>query len=169
MLISMSLGGFGRITRQDKEIHFIRLVAIAVHSIFTGATCTTAAACNIIICHKESAESPFSILFFLRNPSWAAAVQSRLTGLHTLLVNKYYFDWFNENVLARASRGLGTLLWKAGDQAVIDGTLVNGSAAAVNWFAGIARRIQTGYLYSYALWMVVGLAVLLGWFLLKAH
>ena len=108
-------------------------------------------------------------LFFLRNPSWAAAVQSRLTGLHTLLVNKYYFDWFNENVLARASRGLGTLLWKAGDQAVIDGTLVNGSAAAVNWFAGIARRIQTGYLYSYALWMVVGLAVLLGWFLLKAH
>ena len=108
-------------------------------------------------------------LFFLRNPSWAAAVQSRLTGLHTLLVNKYYFDWFNENVLARASRGLGTVLWKAGDQAVIDGTLVNGSAAAVNWFAGIARRIQTGYLYSYALWMVVGLAVLLGWFLLKAH
>jgi NADH-quinone oxidoreductase subunit L len=108
-------------------------------------------------------------LFFLRYPSWAAAVQSRLTGLHTLLVNKYYFDWFNENVLARASRGLGTVLWKAGDQAVIDGTLVNGSAAAVNWFAGIARRIQTGYLYSYALWMVVGLAVLLGWFLLKAH
>ena len=108
-------------------------------------------------------------LFFLRNPSWAAAVQSRLAGLHTLLVNKYYFDWFNENVLARASRGLGNVLWKAGDQAVIDGTLVNGSAAAVNWFAGVARRIQTGYLYSYALWMVVGLAVLLGWFLLQAH
>ena len=108
-------------------------------------------------------------LFFLRNPSWAAAVQSRLTGLHSLLVNKYYFDWFNENVLARASRGLGTLLWKAGDQAVIDGALVNGSAAAVNWFSGVARRVQTGYLYSYALWMVVGLAVLLGWFLFKAH
>ena len=108
-------------------------------------------------------------LFFLRNPSWAAAVQSRLTGLHSLLVNKYYFDWFNENVLARASRGLGNVLWKAGDQAVIDGTLVNGSAAAVNWFAGVARRVQTGYLYSYALWMVVGLAVLLGWFLFKAH
>jgi len=108
-------------------------------------------------------------LFFLRHPSWAAAVQSRLSGLHSLLVNKYYFDWFNENVLARASRGLGNVLWKAGDQAVIDGTLVNGSAAAVNWVAGVARRIQTGYLYSYALWMVVGLAVLLGWFLLKAH
>jgi NADH-quinone oxidoreductase subunit L len=108
-------------------------------------------------------------LFFLRHPSWAAAVQSRLSGLHSLLVNKYYFDWFNENVLARASRGLGNVLWKAGDQAVIDGTLVNGSAAAVNWFAGVARRVQTGYLYSYALWMVVGLAVLLGWFLIKAH
>ncbi len=108
-------------------------------------------------------------LFFLKNPSWAAAWESRLSGLHTVLVNKYYFDWFNENVLARASRGLGSVLWKAGDQAVIDGTLVNGSAKLVGWLAGVTRRVQTGYLYSYALWMVVGLAVLLAWFLLSAH
>jgi NADH-quinone oxidoreductase subunit L len=108
-------------------------------------------------------------LFFLKNPSWAAAWQSRLQGLHTLFSNKYYFDWFNEHVIARASRGLGQFFWRAGDQAVIDGTLVNGSAAAVGWFSGIARRVQTGYLYSYAFWMVIGLAALLGWFLLKAH
>ncbi len=108
-------------------------------------------------------------LFFLKNPSWAAAWESRLKGLHTLFSNKYYFDWFNEHVIARASRGLGQFFWRAGDQAVIDGTLVNGSAAAVGWFSGIARRVQTGYLYSYAFWMVIGLAALLGWFLLKAH
>ena len=108
-------------------------------------------------------------LFFLKNPSWAAAWESRLQGLHTLFSNKYYFDWFNEHVIARASRGLGQFFWRAGDQAVIDGTLVNGSAAAVGWFSGIARRVQTGYLYSYAFWMVIGLAALLGWFLLKAH
>ena len=108
-------------------------------------------------------------LFFLKNPSWAAAWENRLRGLHTLFSNKYYFDWFNEHVIARASRGLGQVLWRAGDQVVIDGTLVNGSAAAVGWFSGIARRVQTGYLYSYAFWMVIGLAALLGWFLLKAH
>ena len=52
---------------------------------------------------------------------------------------------------------------------VIDGTLVNGSAATVGWLSGIARRVQTGFLYTYAFWMVIGLAALLGWFLLSAH
>jgi NADH-quinone oxidoreductase subunit L len=107
--------------------------------------------------------------FFLKWPKLADAVESRLRGLHTVLVNKYYFDWFNENVLAKGSRGLGLLFWRGGDQAIIDGTFVNGSAAAVGWFSGVARRVQTGYLYSYAFWMVIGLAALLGWFLLKAH
>jgi NADH-quinone oxidoreductase subunit L len=108
-------------------------------------------------------------IFFLWRPALADAVENRLRGLHTLLVNKYYFDWFNENVIARASRGIGQVFWRGGDQAIIDGTFVNGSAAAVGWFSGIARRVQTGYLYSYAFWMVIGLAALLGWFLLKAH
>ncbi len=107
--------------------------------------------------------------FFLKWPKLADSVESRLRGLHTVLVNKYYFDWFNENVLAKGSRGLGLLFWRGGDQAIIDGTFVNGSAAAVGWFSGVARRVQTGYLYSYAFWMVIGLAALLGWFLLKAH
>ena len=89
--------------------------------------------------------------------------------VHVLLENKYYFDWFNENVIARASRGLGSLLWNAGDKAIIDGAAVNGSALTVGWIAGIVRRIQTGFLYSYAFWMVIGLALLLGWFLVGRH
>jgi NADH-quinone oxidoreductase subunit L len=105
--------------------------------------------------------------FVLKNPAAADAWQKRLSGLHALLVNKYYFDWFNENVLARASRGLGIALWRGGDQAVIDGVLVDGSAGAVGWFAQRARNIQTGLLYSYAFWMIVGLVLLLGWFLLR--
>ena len=48
---------------------------------------------------------------------------------------------------------------------VIDGALVNGSASAVGWMAGVVRRVQTGFLYTYAFWMVIGLALLLGWFL----
>jgi hypothetical protein len=50
---------------------------------------------------------------------------------------------------------------------VIDGALVNGSAACVGRLSAIARRVQTGYLYTYAFWMVIGLAALLGWFLLR--
>ncbi|MEP7314554.1 MAG: NADH-quinone oxidoreductase subunit L, partial [Pseudomonadota bacterium] len=104
----------------------------------------------------------------LKRPDIADAFESKLRPLHTLLTNKYYFDWFNENVLARLSRGLGQLFWRAGDQAIIDGALVNGSAASVGWLAGVARRLQTGYLYTYAFWMIIGLAGLLGWFLSRA-
>lgn len=72
----------------------------------------------------------------------------------------------NENVFAAGSRALGRLFWKAGDQALIDGALVNGSANLVGSLAGAVRRVQTGYLYSYAFWMMIGLAGLLAWFLL---
>jgi NADH-quinone oxidoreductase subunit L len=105
--------------------------------------------------------------FVLRRPDQATAIQQRFGWLYRLLVNKYYFDWFNENVLARATRGLGLALWRGGDQAVIDGVLVDGSAGAVGWIASRVRQIQSGFLYSYAFWMIVGLVMILGWFLVR--
>jgi NADH-quinone oxidoreductase subunit L len=84
-----------------------------------------------------------------------------------LLVNKFYFDWFNENVIAPAVRGLGRGLWRGADQGLIDGAIVNGTAATVGGLGTIVRLVQSGYLYSYAFWMVIGLAVLLGWFLMR--
>jgi NADH-quinone oxidoreductase subunit L len=107
-------------------------------------------------------------LFFLYRPQWAAAWALTLAPIRNLLLNKYYFDWFNEKILSAFARGLGFTLWKAGDQVLIDGALVNGSAATVSWFGSIVRRVQSGYLYSYAFWMVIGLAVMLGWFLVRA-
>jgi NADH-quinone oxidoreductase subunit L len=103
----------------------------------------------------------------LKRPELATSIQQRFSWIYRLLDNKYYFDWFNEKVLARASRALGFGLWRGGDQAVIDGVLVNGSAGAVGWFAGVARGLQSGFLYSYAFWMIVGLVLLLGWFLVR--
>jgi NADH-quinone oxidoreductase subunit L len=101
----------------------------------------------------------------LRRPDIATSIGRALSPIGRLLDNKYYFDWFNENVIARAGRGLGSLLWGAGDRVVIDGALVNGSAQTVRWLAGVVRQVQTGFLYTYAFWMVIGLALLLGWFL----
>jgi NADH-quinone oxidoreductase subunit L len=108
-------------------------------------------------------------VFFLWRPQLADVAAQRLSVLRTLLTHKYYFDWFNENVIARATRGLGSVLWRAGDGAVIDGALVNGSARTVGWMAGMVRQVQTGFLYTYAFWMVIGLALLLGWFLVGAR
>jgi NADH-quinone oxidoreductase subunit L len=107
-------------------------------------------------------------VFFLLRPSWAEGMGRAFGWVRAILINKYYFDWFNEHVVAALTRGLGTGLWKVGDQTLIDGALVNGSAGSVSWFGGLMRRVQNGYLYSYAFWMMIGLAVLLGWFLSHA-
>ncbi|MGH8137720.1 MAG: NADH-quinone oxidoreductase subunit L [Steroidobacteraceae bacterium] len=104
---------------------------------------------------------------FLWRPRLAATAARVLAPIRTLLINKYYFDWFNEKVLAALARGVGFTLWKGGDQLLIDGAMVNGSAATVRWFGGVLRLVQSGYLYAYAFWMVIGLAVLLGWFLVR--
>ena len=92
---------------------------------------------------------------------------AQTAALHTVLMNKYYFDWFNEKVIAPFSRLLGTIFWKAGDGFVIDKIAVDGSANTIGFIAGIVRRVQSGFLYSYAFWMVIGLAVMLGWFLTR--
>ncbi len=106
-------------------------------------------------------------LFFLAKPQWADAVDRSFGWLRKVLENKYYFDWFNEHVIAAGSRGLGRIFWRGGDQAIIDNGIINGSAALVASLAAVTRRVQSGFLYSYAFWMIFGLAAMLGWFLYK--
>ncbi|MCZ8292432.1 MAG: NADH-quinone oxidoreductase subunit L [Hylemonella sp.] len=101
---------------------------------------------------------------YMVNPAVPAAIKRAVQPIYTLLENKYYLDWFNENVLARGARMLGIGLWKGGDQAVIDGTLVNGSWKLVGWVAGVVRWFQSGYLYHYALAMILGIVVLMTYF-----
>lgn len=101
---------------------------------------------------------------YIVNPALPAAIKTRVQPIYTLLENKYYMDWFNENVLARGARALGVGLWKGGDQFLIDGMLVNGSWKVVAWVSGVVRRAQSGYLYHYALAMILGIFVLMTYF-----
>ena len=101
---------------------------------------------------------------YMINPALPAAIKRNVTPVFNLLENKYYFDWINENILARGARALGTGLWKGGDQVLIDGLLVNGSWKVVGAIAGMARKLQTGYLYHYALVMILGIFVLMTYF-----
>ena len=71
-----------------------------------------------------------------------------------------------EQVLARATRALGGGLSRIGDQMIIDGAIVNGSARLVGAISGVVRNLQSGYLYHYAFAMVIGLALLAGWMIL---
>ena len=101
---------------------------------------------------------------YTRRPQIADAIAARFPRTHALLLNKYGFDDFNEAVFAGGGRSLGNRLWQSGDVGLIDGLVINGSAAAVGWFAGVARQLQSGYLYHYAFAMVIGLLILVSWF-----
>jgi NADH-quinone oxidoreductase subunit L len=102
---------------------------------------------------------------YLINPKVPAAIKSSLSGVYTLLENKYYVDWINEQIIARGARCLGRGLWQGGDRAIIDG-LINGSARMVGWFAGVSRYFQSGYIYHYAFAMIIGIMALLTFFVL---
>src|SRR5690625_4590294 len=104
--------------------------------------------------------------FYLVNPAIPAALRRRFSGLYRLLENKYYVDWFYEQVLARGVRCLGVGLWKGGDASFIDGLIVNGSARVVGWFGAVSRHIQTGFIYHYAFAMILGILALLTFFVL---
>jgi NADH-quinone oxidoreductase subunit L len=104
-------------------------------------------------------------LFFLKRPDFADAAERRFKWLHTVLVDKYGFDWFNEHVIMASARLLGGGLWRFGDQIVIDDGLVNGSARSVGWLGSVMRYAQSGYLYHYAFAMILGLASFLLWIL----
>jgi NADH-quinone oxidoreductase subunit L len=101
---------------------------------------------------------------YMKNPAVAGNIARRFRGIHQLLVNKYYADDFNEVVFAGGARGVGRLLWKLGDTLIIDGLIVDGSARVVGWVAGVVRQVQSGYLYHYAFSMIIGLLLLLFWF-----
>jgi NADH-quinone oxidoreductase subunit L len=103
-------------------------------------------------------------VFYMIKPEWPAGNKRRCMPIYILLENKYYLDWINENILARGVRSLGSALWTVGDQKIIDGVLVNGSWKLVGWMSDAVRKLQSGYLYHYALAMILGIFVLMTYF-----
>jgi NADH-quinone oxidoreductase subunit L len=101
---------------------------------------------------------------YLVNPALPEAIGRRCAAIHRVLENKYYLDRFNEIVFAGGARRLGSGLWKVGDQTIIDGAAVNGTARLVGWFAQLLRVVQSGYIYHYAIAMIVGVALFVWWF-----
>lgn len=104
-------------------------------------------------------------IFYLVYPSVPAWFAQRFQWIYQILINKYGFDWFNEHVLMNGSKFLGRLFYRGGDQALIDGAVVNGSGKFVRWIATNSRTMQDGYLYHYIWVMILGLFGFLYWFL----
>ena len=104
-------------------------------------------------------------IFYLVKPEIPAKLAQIFAPLKKVLDNKYYLDDLNQAVFGRGAQILGNGFWKGGDQAAIDGFIVNGSAKVVDWLSKLVRHFQSGYLYHYAFAMIIGVVGLIAWIL----
>lgn len=106
-------------------------------------------------------------VFYVLMPSLSQTARKLFAPLYTVLINKYGFDAFNQTVLAGGARGIGSLFWHVGDEKLIDGLIVNGSAKTIGFSAKVLRHLQSGYVYHYAFAMITGLIALSLWLVVK--
>jgi NADH-quinone oxidoreductase subunit L len=104
-------------------------------------------------------------LAYLRAPGLPARVAGAVPALYAFLTHKWYFDELYDAVFVRPAFAVGRFLWVRGDQQVIDRFGPDGAAAGVAAAAQAAKRFQSGYVYSYALVMLIGLAAAAAWFM----
>ncbi|MCF8177101.1 MAG: NADH-quinone oxidoreductase subunit L [Sulfuritalea sp.] len=98
---------------------------------------------------------------YIKRPDLPAVIKQKFAVPAMILEEKYGFDRFNDWFFAGGARLLGRGLWKGGDQVMIDGVMVNGTAHFVGWISGLVRLIQTGRIYQYAFFMIFGALALL--------
>ncbi len=102
--------------------------------------------------------------FTAYRPAWSLWMTQRFSWVYSILVNKFGFDKFNQAVLVDGTKQTGHLFYDVSDVILIDGVCVNGTGSLVRWVAKVVRKVQTGYLYHYALSVVVGVVAFLLYF-----
>jgi NADH-quinone oxidoreductase subunit L len=102
-------------------------------------------------------------LFYIRRPDLPGKLAAQQRPLYLFLLNKWYFDELYNAVFVRPAVWLARILWKKGDGAVIDGTLNGVAMGAVPMLTRAVNRAQSGYIFTYAFAMVIGIAVLVTW------
>jgi NADH-quinone oxidoreductase subunit L len=102
---------------------------------------------------------------YIRNPALPQRLARRFHGLYLFLLNKWYFDELYDALFVRPAHFIGYGLWKAGDGAVIDGVGPDGVAAVTQGLAKRASKLQSGYVYHYAFAMLIGVVLLISWYL----
>ncbi|KZX93902.1 MULTISPECIES: NADH-quinone oxidoreductase subunit L [unclassified Sulfitobacter] len=104
-----------------------------------------------------------AVWFYILNPSLPGRLAANQRPLYNFLLNKWYFDEIYNVVFVRPAKAIGRFFWKRGDGNVIDGTLNGIAMGIVPFFTRLAGRAQSGYIFTYAFAMVIGIAVLVTW------
>ncbi|HHN67950.1 MAG TPA: NADH-quinone oxidoreductase subunit L [Thermopetrobacter sp.] len=106
-------------------------------------------------------------LFYIARPALPEKLATALRPLYRFVLNKWYFDELYERIFVRPAFALGRLFWHGGDRRIIDGLGPDGVSARVLNISSLTSRLQTGYLYHYAFAMLLGLAALVTWLMLR--
>jgi NADH-quinone oxidoreductase subunit L len=108
-----------------------------------------------------------AFFFFLKSPATADAIASSFSGVHKLLLNKYYVDELYDAVVVQPIKRISeTLLWKGVDAGLIDGT-VNGTGTVIRGSGALLRLLQTGSIRTYAASLFLGVVIVLGYYLTR--
>jgi len=103
--------------------------------------------------------------FYITNPLVPFGLAKRFRGAHAFLLNAWYFDALYDALFVRPAKRLGRFLWKTGDGTIIDGIGPDGIAARVIDITNRVVKLQTGYIYHYAFVMLIGVALLITYFI----
>lgn len=107
-----------------------------------------------------------AFIFYVLAPGVPGLLAARFQGIYRFLVHKWYFDELYDALFVRPAFYLGRQFWKTGDGALIDGLGPDGLAAATVSLARRGARLQSGFLYHYAFAMLIGVVLLISWYLL---
>ena len=103
--------------------------------------------------------------FYITNPLVPFGLAKRFRGAYLFLLNAWYFDALYDALFVRPAKRLGRFLWKTGDGAIIDGIGPDGIAARVIDITNRVVKLQSGYIYHYAFVMLVGVAIIITYFI----
>jgi NADH-quinone oxidoreductase subunit L len=102
-------------------------------------------------------------MMYIRNPRFPATLAAQFSVIYDFLLHKWYFDELYHLIFVRPAFAIGRLFWHRGDEQTIDRFGPNGSAWLVQQGTRVTAKVQTGYLYSYAFVMLIGLTAAITW------
>ncbi|TSE27115.1 NADH-quinone oxidoreductase subunit L [Tepidimonas aquatica] len=161
---------FGEFLAASIEVHADRHPAMAAFAeAFHGPLAMALHAFSTPPLYLALAGAVSAWYLYLVRPDLPGRIAQALRPIVVVLENKYYMDWINEHIIARAARALGVGLWKGGDRGVIETGVVNASWKLVGALASVVRRLQTGFLYHYAFVMILGVLAFMMYFVWLAR
>ena len=113
--------------------------------------------------HRDDLGFSLAWLFYIKNPALPVALAKQQRPLYHFLLNKWYFDELYNAIFIKPALWIGRFLWKQGDTRVIDGSINGVAMGIVPFLTKLSNKAQTGYIFTYAFTMVLGIAAMITW------